>query len=81
MKLPNTAHTSRPWRIHEVAPDFHLEDVWALPTPGGPDAFPRLVSAMVSDSSDTFPEGAPLPVRVLWAARWKIGAVLGWDRP
>jgi hypothetical protein len=28
-----------------------------------------------------FPQGAPLIVRVLWAARWKIGALLGWDRP
>jgi hypothetical protein len=40
MKLPNTAQTSRPWRIHEIVPDFRLEDVWALPTPGGPDDFP-----------------------------------------
>jgi len=38
MMLPDTAHTSRPWRIHEIAADFRLEDVWALPTPGGPDA-------------------------------------------
>jgi hypothetical protein len=29
MKLPNTAHTSRPWRIHELTPDFRVEDVWA----------------------------------------------------
>ena len=43
MRLPNTAHTSRPWRIHELTPDFRLEDVWALPTPGGPDDLPRLV--------------------------------------
>ena len=43
MRLPNTAHTSRPWRIHELTRDFRLEDVWALPTPGGPDDFPRLV--------------------------------------
>jgi hypothetical protein len=48
MRLPNTAHTSRPWRIHELAPDFRLEDVWALPTPGGPDDLPRLVSAIFS---------------------------------
>jgi uncharacterized protein DUF2867 len=34
-RLPRTAHTSRPWRIHEVAGDFRLEDVWAMPTPGG----------------------------------------------
>jgi Protein of unknown function (DUF2867). len=43
MRLPDTAHTSRPWRIHELAGDFRLEDVWALPTPGGPDDFLRLV--------------------------------------
>ena len=43
MRLPTTAHTSRPWRIHELAPDFAVEDVWALPTPGGPDDFLRLV--------------------------------------
>ncbi|GAA3130811.1 DUF2867 domain-containing protein [Streptomyces rectiviolaceus] len=79
MKLPKTAHTSRPWRIHELAPDFQVEDVWALPTPGGPDDLPRLVSQTVS--GDNFPEGAPLIVRVVWAARWKIGALLGWDRP
>ena len=31
MKLPDTEHTSRPWRIHELTPDFRLEDVWGLP--------------------------------------------------
>jgi hypothetical protein len=36
MRLPDTAHTSRPWRIHELTGDFRLEDVWALPAPGGP---------------------------------------------
>jgi Protein of unknown function (DUF2867) len=77
MRLPSTAHTSRPWRIHEVAPDFQLEDVWALPTPGGPDDLPRFVSQFVSDD---FPEGGPLPVRVLWEARWRIGRLLGLDK-
>ena len=37
MKLPNTAHTSRPWRIHELTRDFRIDGVWARPTPGGPD--------------------------------------------
>ena len=78
MRLPNTAHTSRPWRIHELTPDFDVEDVWALQTPGGADELSRLVSQIVSDN---FPDGAPLVVRALWAARWKIGALLGWDRP
>jgi Protein of unknown function (DUF2867) len=78
MRLARSEHTSRPWRIHEIAPDFKVEDVWALPTPGGQDELPRLVSATMSNS---FPEGAPLPVRALWELRWKIGRVLGWDGP
>jgi Protein of unknown function (DUF2867) len=76
MRLPKSAHNSRPWRIHEVAPDFELEDVWALPTPGGPDDLPRLVSQAVSGD---FPAGGPLIVRFLWEARWTIGRLLGWD--
>ncbi len=79
MRLPNTAHTSRPWRIHELTPDFRLEDVWALPTPGGPGELPRLVSEFVS--GDDFFQGAPLVVRALVEARWKIGGLLGWDSP
>jgi hypothetical protein len=30
MRLPETAHTSRPWRIHEIAVGFRFEDVWEL---------------------------------------------------
>ena len=77
-RLPDTAHTSRPWRIHELTPDFRLEDVWALPTPGGPDEFPRLVQGIVAGDPA---HGAPWPVRLLWAIRWKAGALLGWDAP
>jgi hypothetical protein len=76
MMLANTAHTSRPWRIHEITPDFRLEDVWALPTPGGPDDFARLVQQFASaDPSQSLPSAA----RTLWALRWKIGELLGWD--
>jgi len=31
MRLPNTAHTSRAWRIHELTRDFRLEDVLSPP--------------------------------------------------
>ena len=78
MRLPHDAHTSRPWRIHELTRDFRLEDVWALPTPGGPDDFPRLVQLIVSfDPWQDFSRAA----RTLWAIRWKLGALLGWDGP
>lgn len=77
MRLPRTEHTSRPWRIHELTRDFRLEDVWPLPTPGGRDDLERLVSQTVFSD---FPRGGPVVVRALWAARWKLGALFGWDR-
>jgi hypothetical protein len=75
VRLPDSAQTSQPWRIHELVPDFELEDVWALPTPGGPHDFPRLVALMTSFD----PESVSPVVRALFAIRWKIGALLGWD--
>ena len=78
MRLPNAAHTSRPWRIHELTRDFRLEDVWALSTPGGPDDFPRLVDGIASGDPS---QGSSRAVRTLFAIRWKVGKLLGWDGP
>jgi uncharacterized protein DUF2867 len=77
-QLPTTAHTSRPWRIHEIAGDFHVEDVWALPTPGGPDDFPLLLG--LAFSADPERDSSAI-VRALFAIRWKVGELLGWDEP
>lgn len=78
MRLPKTAHTSRPWRVHEIADDFRVEDVWALPTPGGPDDLARLVRQFAGGTGDPVPS----PVaRVLFAVRWKLGELFGWDKP
>ncbi|MBT2386355.1 DUF2867 domain-containing protein [Streptomyces sp. ISL-11] len=76
MRLPITAHTSRSWRIHEIAGDFRVEDVWALPTPGGPDDLARLVRQMANGPAAFSPVA-----RVLFAVRWRLGALLGWDEP
>lgn len=78
MLLPNSAHTSCPWRIRELTRDFELEDVWALPTPGGPDDFPDLVELLASADPA---RGSSDAARMLWAVRWKVGEILGWDRP
>lgn len=77
MRIPISAHTSRPWRIHEIAPDFAVEDVWALPTFGGPDDFPRLLD--VAATLD-FPDSGPLPVRLVWKVRDELGRWLGLGR-
>src|SRR5918995_1000847 len=77
MRLSNSAHTSRPWRVHEFTSDFELEDVWKLPTPGGRDDLARLVqqSASISGGSEY-----PAVFRALFALRWKLGELFGWDK-
>ena len=78
LRLPNTAQSVRPWRIHQLTEDFRLEDVWALPTPGGADDFHRLVDLIAASDPS---RRSPRSVRMLWALRWKAGALLGWDGP
>ncbi len=78
MRLPKTGHISRLWRIHDIMRDFRLEDVWALPTPGGRDDFPRLVQEIASRDPS---EESSRVSRTLWAIRWKVGGLLGWDGP
>lgn len=80
MKLANTEHTSRPWRIHELTRDFRLEDVWGIPVPAsaGPGDFPRGVELMTSFDPE---RSSSWPVRALFALRWKLGEMFGWDDP
>jgi hypothetical protein len=78
MRLPNTAHTSRPWRIHEIAPDFRLEDVWLLSVGGGEGDFPRLIERLASSDPS---QSSSRVVRTLFSIRWKVGGLLGWDDP
>lgn len=74
-RLTPAAHARQPWRIHDIAKDFRLEDAWALPSRGGPDDFPRLISLIESmDPADSSPV-----VRALFALRWRLGALLGLD--
>ena len=76
-RVPNSVHESEPWRIHEIAPDFTLEDVWALPAQGGPDDFPKLmelVTAMDPAHADS------RATRFLWQTRDRLGAWFGFGR-
>ncbi|MEC3957902.1 DUF2867 domain-containing protein [Nocardia sp. CDC153] len=79
MRIPTDTHTARPWRIHEFTRDFRVEDVWSFRTPGaGPDDFPLMLAALRAYAG---PAKDSLAVRFLFAARWKLGAVFGWDKP
>ena len=75
--LGTADHSARPWRIHQIAKDFDVLDVWALPTPGEAGDFPRLVRLMTTfDPTET-----SAVVRGLFAIRWTIGHLFGLDRP
>ena len=78
MRVPNAVHESRPWRIREIAPDFTLEDVWALPVYGGAGDFPHLLEVMASRDLS---REAPAITRLMFAVRWQLGRWFGWDSP
>ncbi|MGW0765305.1 DUF2867 domain-containing protein [Streptomyces sp. NPDC002676] len=79
MRIPKADHTAQPWRIHEFTHDFRIEDVWSFrAADAGPDDFPVMVKALKT-AYDTRKD--PAAVRFLFAVRWKLGALLGWDTP
>ncbi|KUI42006.1 hypothetical protein AU197_17935 [Mycobacterium sp. IS-1590] len=74
-RLDISEHAARPWRIHEIAEDFEVLDLWALPTPGRPDDFDELVKLWCTyDAARASPV-----VRALFAARWALGRVFALD--
>jgi hypothetical protein len=77
MRLSNSEHESHDWRIGEVAPDFKLEDVWALPAQGGIDDFAALLDVIASLDPA---EAQSRATRMLFSIRHRLGAWLGWDR-
>jgi hypothetical protein len=71
MKRLKAEHEARPLRIHELVPDFTLEDVWALPVEGGEEGFDAFLEFMGSmDPTETDNRLA----RFLWNLRDRLGA-------
>lgn len=77
LRVPNSEFVNRPWRIHELINGFRVEDVWALPTPGGPDDLATLVRYAASSENAAL-KTSPL-VNWLFSLRWRLGKLLGWD--
>jgi hypothetical protein len=59
-----------------MAPDFRLEDVWALPAQGGAEDFPILLEVMASLDPA---KGSSRATRLLFGIRYRLGALFGWD--
>jgi Protein of unknown function (DUF2867) len=62
--------------IDEIAPDFRLEDAWALPAHGSQDEFGDLLEIVAGTRNAGSPSRA---VRALFALRTAIGRVMRWD--
>jgi hypothetical protein len=78
MRLPDSEYTSRPWRIHEFAQDFRLEDVWAIRAPGQLNEFQQLIAGFAEFAPET--DSSARSVRGLFALRSKLGEWFSWDR-
>ncbi|HZS14635.1 MAG TPA: DUF2867 domain-containing protein [Candidatus Dormibacteraeota bacterium] len=76
MRVPNAVHQAHPWVISEIAPDFALLDAWSLPAYGAREDFEAFLH--VASSFDPARSGSPL-TRALFALRFRLGAILGWD--
>jgi hypothetical protein len=76
MRLPNSDHEAHAWRIREVAYDFRLEDVWALPARGAAEDFATLLEVMASLDPA---KASSRATRALFSVRYRVGGRLGWD--
>lgn len=78
MRIPVADHMAGPWRIREIAPDFTVEDVWALPAHGTADEFPTLTELFTGGADDRqnadFLDSAA--ARFLWKLRGRLGALM-----
>jgi len=76
-RITEAEFRARPLRVHGLLHDVPLEDAWAIPLRGGGEG--RTVNdiraVMVAGV-----QGAPSVVGGLFRLRFRIGAVLGWDR-
>jgi Protein of unknown function (DUF2867) len=77
MRIPNGVHDAHPWRIHEIAPDFTVEDLWALPAHGDAGDFQTLLEVIMSLD---LPSSTSLPTRILWRTRDRLGRWFGLGR-
>src|SRR3954451_18217010 len=77
MRIPNAVHEAHPWRIREIAHDFTLEDVWALPVHGGAGDLSEALSLLRTLDPA---QADSLPARALWSLRDLLGKVFGLGR-
>ncbi len=78
MRMPRDAHKMRPWRVHSLASDFQLLDVWRYPVEIE-NAIPlSCFTAFMRTQQDEMVNG-PGAAGMLFRLREKMGQYFGWD--
>lgn len=75
MRIPNECHLGLDLRIHEIVPDFTLEDVWELPEVVGTEADFELAVRLMLEADPA--NGSSGPARFLWRVRGLLGRWFG----
>lgn len=76
-RIDPSDHHDPAWRIHDIASDFQLIDAWKLPVTGTYGEFPELTELFLS--LDLADDQGSRATTLLFAIRFRLGAIFGWD--
>ena len=79
MRRPDDDHLAQPYRVHELASDFELLDVWRYPIVAGNDVPLATFLAFMAHLQRELVSGKG-PAALLFKLRGFLGAIFGWDR-
>jgi hypothetical protein len=77
-KLNPARHSDHAWRVHTLAPDFELLDVWSVPIHADPargESFARFLDVVLANGL-----AAGRATSALVELRRVLGRLFGWDR-
>jgi hypothetical protein len=78
MRRPAADHTACPWRVHALADDFELLDVWRYPVRLGREISLDEFLAFLSETQSEMRRGNGLAARLFRLRGW-LGKFFGWD--
>lgn len=78
MRRPDADHLSQPWRVHDLAGDFDLLDVWRFPI-RAPETVPFEVFLEFMARSQAELVSGRGPAALLFRLRGLLGRIFRWD--
>ena len=78
MRRPNASHVERDWRVHSLAHDFELLDVWRYPVAAPSDVPFIAFLAFMAETQAELVSGSG-PAAALFKLRGLLGRLFRWD--